>query len=187
MTLCPSDNACVEKCPGGYYVEGKGERVCRLCYFSCESCDGHHSQQCVTCKPGFFKHGGSCADTCPDRLDDTHVMRRSFVNGGYQLNMFDLLFSHFGNVSSKVCERCDPSCSKCVGRGNTKCLSCRQGYVYLKHSGQCLKSCPPGFYKDKWTATCLKCDPTCKTCSGEERLTDACLTLLTTKTNECCL
>ncbi|XP_024861243.1 proprotein convertase subtilisin/kexin type 5 [Kryptolebias marmoratus] len=139
------NNTCVETCPVGYYVEGKGEGVCQFCYFSCESCVGRHSEQCVTCRPEFFKHGSSCVKTCPD--------------------------SHFGNMSSMVCERCDPSCSKCSGSGNTKCLSCRQDYRYMKHWGQCLKSCPPGYYKDKWSANCLTCDPTCKTCSDGAALT----------------
>lgn len=155
----------------GYYVEVKGEHVCRRCYFSCESCDGRHSQQCITCKPGFFKHGSSCVETCPERLDHTHLMRRSFINGVLLAKQtLNLLCSHFGNRTSKVCERCDPSCTKCVGHGNTKCLSCRHDYLYMKHSRQCLKSCPSGYYKDKWSTNCLRCDPTCKTCSGKDRL-----------------
>lgn len=170
-TVCSADSTCVETCPVGYYVEAKGERVCRPCYYSCESCDGRHSKQCIACKPGFFKHGSSCVETCPERLERTHLMRRSFTNGVLLAKQtFNLLRSHFGNRTSKVCERCDPSCTKCFGHGNTRCLSCRHDYLYMKQSRQCLKSCPSGYYKDKWSTNCLKCDPTCKTCSGKDRL-----------------
>ncbi|XP_035999655.1 proprotein convertase subtilisin/kexin type 5b isoform X2 [Fundulus heteroclitus] len=128
---------CVKKCPAGYY-EDKAGRGCERCHFSCESCDGHHSQQCTACKPGFFKQAGSCVETCSE--------------------------SHFGNKTTLLCERCDPSCSQCVGGGNRNCLSCREDYVFMGQWGQCLKSCPPGYYKDFWSTDCHKCHPTCKTC-----------------------
>uniref|UniRef100_A0A3P9Q9K6 R-spondin Fu-CRD domain-containing protein n=1 Tax=Poecilia reticulata TaxID=8081 RepID=A0A3P9Q9K6_POERE len=133
---------CVKKCPVGYYVEDKVDPACERCHPSCESCFGHHSQHCKTCKPGFFKQASSCVETCSE--------------------------SHFGNKTTMLCERCDPSCSQCVGSGNTHCLNCREGYVYMRPWGQCLKRCPPGYYKDIWSTDCHKCHPTCKTCNGKE-------------------
>uniref|UniRef100_A0A3P9Q8L5 Growth factor receptor domain-containing protein n=1 Tax=Poecilia reticulata TaxID=8081 RepID=A0A3P9Q8L5_POERE len=118
--------------------------ACERCHPSCESCFGHHSQHCKTCKPGFFKQASSCVETCSE--------------------------SHFGNKTTMLCERCDPSCSQCVGSGNTHCLNCREGYVYMRPWGQCLKRCPPGYYKDIWSTDCHKCHPTCKTCNGKEKL-----------------
>lgn len=70
LCLCPSDNTCVQECPMGYYAEDKDERVCERCHFSCTSCTGRHSQQCVVCKPGFFKQGKSCVETCSERLEE---------------------------------------------------------------------------------------------------------------------
>ncbi|KAM7018734.1 proprotein convertase subtilisin/kexin type 5-like [Tautogolabrus adspersus] len=64
-----------------------------------------------------------------------------------------------------VCEHCDPSCSRCWAGGNRNCQSCREGYVYLRQQGQCLKSCPPGYYQRRHSNTCYKCHPTCKTCN----------------------
>uniref|UniRef100_A0A3Q2PEM2 TNFR-Cys domain-containing protein n=1 Tax=Fundulus heteroclitus TaxID=8078 RepID=A0A3Q2PEM2_FUNHE len=136
------NTTCVKKCPAGYY-EDKAGRGCERCHFSCESCDGHHSQQCTACKPGFFKQAGSCVETCSE--------------------------SHFGNKTTLLCERCDPSCSQCVGGGNRNCLSCRKDYVFMGQWGQCLKSCPPGYYKDFWSTDCHKCHPTCKTCKGKTK------------------
>uniref|UniRef100_A0A3B5KST8 Proprotein convertase subtilisin/kexin type 5 n=1 Tax=Xiphophorus couchianus TaxID=32473 RepID=A0A3B5KST8_9TELE len=138
------NTTCVKKCPLGYYIEDKVDRVCERCHPSCESCFGHHSQHCKTCKPGFFKQASSCVETCSE--------------------------SHFGNKTTMLCERCDPSCSQCVGSGNTHCLNCREGYVYMRPWGQCLKSCPPGYYKDIWSTDCHKCHHTCKTCNGKEKL-----------------
>ncbi|KAA8592193.1 hypothetical protein FQN60_017648 [Etheostoma spectabile] len=138
------NNTCMQECPVGYYAEDKDERACERCHFSCKSCVGRHSVQCVNCKTGFFKQGSSCVETCSE--------------------------SHFGNTTTMVCERCDPSCSQCWGRGNRNCLSCREGYVYLKQQGQCLQSCPPGYYQDSRSKTCHKGHPTCKTCSDKGAL-----------------
>ncbi|XP_078141236.1 proprotein convertase subtilisin/kexin type 5b isoform X1 [Centroberyx gerrardi] len=137
------NDTCVEECPVGYYGD-RDESACNHCHFSCESCVGRHSVQCVTCKPGHFRQGNSCAETCSE--------------------------SHFGNTTTRVCERCDPSCSRCWARGSRDCLSCREGYLYLRQWGQCLQSCPPGYYKDSWSKTCRKCHPTCKTCRDEGAL-----------------
>uniref|UniRef100_A0A671VLW9 Proprotein convertase subtilisin/kexin type 5b n=1 Tax=Sparus aurata TaxID=8175 RepID=A0A671VLW9_SPAAU len=136
------NNTCMSKCPVSYYAEDKEERWCERCHFSCQSCVGRHSVQCVTCKPGFFKQGISCVEVCPERFE--------------QLTKSPL--------------RCDPSCSQCWGQGNRNCLSCRGDFVYLRQWGQCLRSCPPGFYKDRWSKICHKCHSTCKTCRGEGAL-----------------
>ncbi|XP_063753552.1 proprotein convertase subtilisin/kexin type 5-like [Eleginops maclovinus] len=138
------NKTCVQECPVGLYAEDRDERVCERCHFSCKSCMGRHSLQCVDCRSGFFKQGSNCVETCSE--------------------------SHFGNTTTMACERCDPSCTKCWGRGNTNCLSCRDRYVYLRQSGQCLKSCPPSFYQHSRSKTCQKCHPTCKTCSDEGAL-----------------
>uniref|UniRef100_A0A8D3DY87 Proprotein convertase subtilisin/kexin type 5b n=1 Tax=Scophthalmus maximus TaxID=52904 RepID=A0A8D3DY87_SCOMX len=136
------NSTCVQQCPVGYYAEDEDERVCERCHFTCQSCVGRHSVQCRTCKPGYFKQGSSCVETCSE--------------------------SHFGNTTTRVCERCDPSCSQCWGRGSRNCLSCRQDYVYLRQWGRCLKSCPQTHYHDTRSNNCLRCHPTCKTCSGKE-------------------
>lgn len=138
------DNTCVPQCPEGYYIKDKDERVCGRCHFSCKTCTGHHSVECVICKPGFFKQGDTCVETCSE--------------------------GHFGNTATMVCERCDPSCSQCQGGGSGNCLSCREGYVYMKQWGQCLQSCPPGYYQVSHSMSCHKCHPTCKTCNENSAL-----------------
>ena len=70
LYLCPSDSTCMSKCPVSYYAEDKDERSCERCHFSCQSCVGRHSVQCVTCKPGFFKQGISCVEVCSERFGE---------------------------------------------------------------------------------------------------------------------
>ncbi|KAM9823350.1 proprotein convertase subtilisin/kexin type 5-like [Syngnathus typhle] len=134
------NSTCVHECPAGYYGDDKEERTCERCHLSCASCAGRHSVQCFACRATFFRQGSSCVQTCSE--------------------------SHFGNSSSMACERCDPACSRCRGPADTDCLSCRDGYVYMRQQSRCLKNCPPGYYHHRWTHTCLKCHPTCKTCTG---------------------
>uniref|UniRef100_A0A674NA07 Proprotein convertase subtilisin/kexin type 5b n=1 Tax=Takifugu rubripes TaxID=31033 RepID=A0A674NA07_TAKRU len=136
------NSTCVLSCPVGYYGVDRDERECERCHFSCQSCTGRHSVQCDTCKSGFFRQGSSCVEHCSERSAD-----------------------HFGNTITLVCETCDPSCNQCWGRGNKKCLSCRKDFVLVKKRGQCLQSCPTGFFLVERSRTCHKCHPTCKTCS----------------------
>lgn len=78
VTFCASDSTCVQECPVGYYAGDKDERACKRCHFSCKSCAGRHSLQCVDCKSGFFKQGSSCVETCSERLKNTQTHRMAF-------------------------------------------------------------------------------------------------------------
>ncbi|XP_061789194.1 proprotein convertase subtilisin/kexin type 5b isoform X2 [Nerophis lumbriciformis] len=138
------NSTCTVQCPVGYYGDDKDEGVCERCHWSCASCVGRHSVQCAACRPDYFRQGSSCVQTCSE--------------------------SHFGNTSIMACERCDPACRQCRGPADRDCLTCRDGFVYMKQSGRCLKTCPPGYYPHSWSNTCLKCHPTCKTCTGDGAL-----------------
>ncbi|XP_045081890.1 proprotein convertase subtilisin/kexin type 5-like [Coregonus clupeaformis] len=121
------------------------------------SCVGRHSVQCAACKPSLFKQGRSCVETCGDRTITSSLL-------------LSLSVSHFGNTTTGTCDRCDPSCGKCSGRGSGDCLNCRDGYLYLKQSGQCLQTCPTNYFPDTRAKICRKCHPTCKTCKDEGAL-----------------
>ncbi|KPP76934.1 hypothetical protein Z043_103678, partial [Scleropages formosus] len=79
-------------------------------------------------------------------------------------------YSHYNNVSSMVCGRCDPTCDECYGPANTQCRSCRKDYFFMKSNGRCYHSCPDNFYKDARKRTCERCHPTCKTCKDRSAL-----------------
>lgn len=74
--------------------------------------------------------------------------------------------SYYGNTDSRTCERCDPSCSECVGGSEDECLSCAAGLLYLRKEGRCLPSCPRGYHGDAEHETCEPCHASCRTCSG---------------------
>lgn len=163
--LLPSDGTCVLSCPVGFYSEDRDERECERCHFSCQSCVGRHSGQCVTCKAGFFRQGSSCVEHCSERSAARRDARRLLICSRLTSPP---PFSHFGNTMTMECDLCDPSCNQCWGRGNRKCLSCRKEFILVKKWGQCLQSCPTGFYLEERSRTCRKCHPTCKTCSGKD-------------------
>ncbi|MEJ1273336.1 hypothetical protein NN561_004200 [Cricetulus griseus] len=57
---------CVSNCPPGHYHADK--KRCRKCAPNCESCFGSHSDQCLSCKSGYFlnEETSSCVIQCPD-------------------------------------------------------------------------------------------------------------------------
>lgn len=97
LCLCPSDSTCVQECPVGYYAEDRDERVCERCHFSCKSCAGRHSVQCVTCKTGFFKQGSSCVEFCSERLEEHTDTQSLHIKEHHKLNTlsaFQSLWQH---------------------------------------------------------------------------------------------
>ena len=79
----------------------------------------------------------------------------------------------FSVVDSR-CIVCDPTCLQCTGTGAKQCTACYSGaYLYSKN-GQCLISCPAGYWKDTLLNTCQQCynsnssssSFSCETCSG---------------------
>uniref|UniRef100_A0A4W6GBR1 Proprotein convertase subtilisin/kexin type 5b n=1 Tax=Lates calcarifer TaxID=8187 RepID=A0A4W6GBR1_LATCA len=75
------DRSCMSHCPEGYFTK---QQECMRCHADCASCDGpgiddcdvcrnpkavRYNGECLcdTCKPGFFKQGSSCVETCSER------------------------------------------------------------------------------------------------------------------------
>ncbi|XP_051950680.1 proprotein convertase subtilisin/kexin type 5-like [Xyrauchen texanus] len=128
-------------CPDGYYVN-KDKQECVQCHVNCASCSGHHSNDCLTCKPGLLLLGHSCFPSCPASF---------FVNANYE------------------CEACDHTCEECSA-SSSSCLSCRDGYFLLRKSGNCLHKCPSNYFPDTFDRECRRCHTTCETCSGNGAL-----------------
>lgn len=57
-----TDTTCVEDCPEGYYA--KDSHLCAPCHISCRTCDGRHSMQCRSCRPGWFQLENECLLQC---------------------------------------------------------------------------------------------------------------------------
>ena len=152
----PPKGSCSEKCPEGYYPVDSPTWKCLQCWqasfspYSCATCKGGESNNCITCNPGAYLHEGQCIYPCPD---------------GY-----------YADSETKKCVQCHQSgkspysCQTCTGGGNDQCTSCMKTYYLYK--GQCLSICDEGF----WADLDSKCQPCwantkgnpygCKTCSG---------------------
>lgn len=91
---------------------------CGACDAKCESCTGPNSDQCITCKSGFFELKGTCHSKCPD--------------------------FYYPHQKRHECLDCPVGCVSC---NLTVCHSCDQGFT-LNKKGRCLKigsqQCQPG-------------------------------------------
>ena len=156
-----SNGSCIYPCPKGYWGR-ESPRECVLCHERCATCThGSASNQCTSCDPPYYLHEGECRDECPP---------------GY-----------WGN-SNSTCQKCWTSdvfpfsCETCTGGGNAECKTCNSDYfLHPNIGGQCLNSCPDGYWKDSSEKKCQPCwtsdsEPyySCSTCSAGE--SDKCLT-----------
>ena len=142
-----ADRRCVGSCPLGTYDDG--DRKCRNCDPSCESCTGAGPQACSACTSEllFVQDSNECLQEC---------------RGGY-----------FGNGG--LCWACSSTCATCVDA--TTCTGCKDGTFLFE--GECTETCPQnraisptwpdGIMPSTYPAEggiCKPCDISCQTCSA---------------------
>jgi len=66
------------------------------------------------------------------------------------------------------CKNCDSTCATCSGSLATNCYSCSGSLQFQSSSNTCISSCPDGYSDYLSSGSCLKCNSTCKTCSGAD-------------------
>ncbi|NXV43083.1 PCSK5 convertase, partial [Uria aalge] len=95
---------CVSTCPPGHYNADK--KRCKKCSPNCETCVGGHSDQCMTCKSGYYLNEvtNSCITNCPD---------------GFYLDKNKI-----------VCRKCSENCKTCVEY--QICTECKHGLRIVK-------------------------------------------------------
>ncbi|XP_030622204.1 extracellular matrix organizing protein FRAS1 [Chanos chanos] len=168
---------CLQKCPQGFFPQG---RVCAACQpscstcendFECTSCGGSlilNNRQCVTtCDRGFYQDHTqclSCDETCsscrgPGQheclscADPSHLLKDGFC-------VTDCGPGFYAKQGS--CYACDPSCAACFP-DNPSCTTCPSDYTL--HHGKCIPQCPEHHYKDIH-GRCQACHSACAACSG---------------------
>ncbi|KAL4505776.1 hypothetical protein ABPG73_004661 [Tetrahymena malaccensis] len=149
-TLYLDDYQCVINCQNKKYKDDATMR-CEKCNIQCGNCTGPFSNQCTTCdlEDGFLL-GTTCVQDCGD---------------GY----FPV------SDPSYICQLCHKSCKTCKSPGlNTSCTSCNN--QYLTPQGQCMDTCPIGYYQDPSIYQCKQCHETCETCSDQYSI--SCLTCI---------
>ncbi|XP_074022904.1 proprotein convertase subtilisin/kexin type 5 isoform X1 [Numenius arquata] len=179
---------CVSTCPPGHYNADK--KRCKKCSPNCETCVGGHSDQCMTCKSGYYLNEvtNSCITNCPDGfyLDKNKIVCRKCSENcktcvEYQIcTECKLGLSLHGTkcairceegkyYNGRECEPCHRSCATCAGAGVDACINCTQGY--FMEDGRCVQSCSSGYYLDHSTESgyksCKRCDASCLDCSGQ--------------------
>ena len=152
---------CIDNCPPGYYKDDLTNR-CLKCFensadnpYSCKTCIGPSSNQCTACLSGTFLSGGECTIPCPP--------------------------GSWPDTSTNICANCyyntvGPlfSCVTCTTGASNNCLSCNSGnFLHPTPIGECIASCPDGYWGDASTNTCQMCYQntanlalSCLTCDG---------------------
>ncbi|NXE56364.1 PCSK5 convertase, partial [Casuarius casuarius] len=179
---------CVSNCPPGHYNADK--KRCKKCSPNCETCVGGHSDQCMTCKSGYYLNEvtNSCITSCPDGfyLDKSKIVCRKCSENCKTCVEFQIcteckhgLSLHGSKCAirceegkyhnGRECEPCHRSCATCAGAGVDSCINCTQGY--FMEDGRCVQSCSSGYYLDhspeSGYKTCKRCDASCVECSGQ--------------------
>ncbi|KAG8130660.1 hypothetical protein E2320_017249 [Naja naja] len=178
---------CVPNCPPGHYSADK--KRCKKCSPNCETCFGSHSDQCSTCKPGYFinEESRSCITSCPDNfyLDNNKIVCRKCSENCRSCTEFHTCTECRYGLSlqgtrcvirceagkyynGRDCEPCHHSCASCEGPGADACINCTE--EYFMENGKCVATCRNGYYLDhsleNGYKTCKRCDVSCFGCSG---------------------
>ncbi|ETE68280.1 Proprotein convertase subtilisin/kexin type 5, partial [Ophiophagus hannah] len=178
---------CVPNCPPGHYSADK--KRCKKCSPNCETCFGSHSDQCSTCKPGYFinEESRSCITSCPDSfyLDNNKIVCRKCSENCRSCTEFHTCTECRYGLSlqgtrcvirceagkyynGRDCEPCHHSCASCEGPGADACINCTE--EYFMENGKCVATCRNGYYLDhsleNGYKTCKRCDVSCFGCSG---------------------
>ncbi|XP_056379292.1 proprotein convertase subtilisin/kexin type 5 isoform X1 [Hyla sarda] len=180
---------CVSECPSGHYFAEK--KRCKKCFPNCETCVGSRSDQCTSCKPGYYlnEETNSCTTNCPDGFylnENKKLCRKCHENcktctsadnctecrHGLSLQGSRCLIScedgKYYSMVKKECEPCHRSCATCSGAGIDNCINCAKEMFF--EDGRCVTLCGSQYYiappKANGFKTCKRCDGSCLSCSG---------------------
>jgi len=144
--LVQNINACVLKCPDGYWKNFL-QNKCMLCNSSCKICLDN-TNNCQECAEGYVtlkENKKKCLKECPS---------------GYKLNSIE-----------KYCEPdCTSPCNTCTDSNN--CIDCIENHYLITTSNNinnCVANCPDGLYNDIVNLKCKSCPINCKTCKNAEK------------------
>lgn len=117
------------------------EGDCYECFTGCRSCFGRSYNECLTCLLGYYYHGFSCWQVCPQGT--------------------------FPSAELGACVRCNPTCLSCRGPSNLDCKECQVTFLRLyaqTNSSQylCTPACPSKYYESmQRVLECRQCPALC--------------------------
>ncbi|CAK66675.1 unnamed protein product (macronuclear) [Paramecium tetraurelia] len=120
--------------------------TCSLCHYSCLSCKGRFSSDCISCWDQDKRTLSGTTCICQPGYFDTGIAK---------------------------CSQCNFSCLTCAVL-NTQCLSCPPQSLRVLKQSQC--QCQSGYYSDGINIICQKCHYSCMTCYQLDTKCDTCST-----------
>merc|ERR1712142_1029027 len=185
---------CVENCGYNHFVrnetvqDGQVMLTCENCHFSCASCSGPSSTDCLQCPPSSFLDAYhqclDCASPCQNcsgaptvctscvegfRLEESTCLSSgaTVCDPGTYLDLAESGGATEG-VGPGKCLSCHESCATCTGRTINECLTCPPGAL-LQNRSTCVQTCDTGYYEAKgYCFPCTKVPTTCLACIGPE-------------------
>lgn len=164
---------CVRKCPEGSYENknsGNSFSECLPCSSNCKICES--SKICIVCKGKDLElFNGICIDKCPENT--VSVTKIITVNSSKRLSYLSTSIVSNSNIdlnlnplqTIKICQICDDNCLVCSLNPQEGCNICK-GQFY-SYKGECVTTCPEGFFKDDLRKLCVPCDSKCKICQSK--------------------
>ena len=139
-------------CDPGFYLDGGV--LCEACPGSCNTCSDFDA--CTTCNITYANPTSNALCECPEGSVEINYVCQ--CSGGYTIS--------YNNTSPLYyCEKCDGSCSTCIGTADTDCVTCAANLEYNFTTRLC-NVCPDGSYFSNYQ--CLSCSLDCRTCTGYE-------------------
>ncbi|KCV67746.1 hypothetical protein H696_05856 [Fonticula alba] len=154
----PAGTMCVTSCPQGMFSDlARGE--CRPCHGSCRECIGPGADNCLSCTNAedlLFR--GACMAACPAGHFAPARARAAAPK----------------DAGPRQCEPCPTGCTTCdpapsdagtKTRSDLSCTSCSEGFLLLPGPpGDCVFSCPTGFWPNVPERRCIRCSAACSRC-----------------------
>jgi hypothetical protein len=179
---------CIAGDCGVGFVLAPMEGKCKPCMQgNCNRCDASNQLQCLDCQQPFMLYNGLCLSKCPTAtfyVDSECVTcpEECIECGGSQcLRCKSGLLLKNGNcvkacgeksyLSGEECHACpDDHCKTCP---SGTCKECLSGFVLDLATGSCVNvtSCPAHFFGDSQSGTCVRCQPSCDSCSSYDKCT----------------
>lgn len=149
-------------CKDGYYKVPGNKLLCWPCSFSCQTCSGDQSNQCITCKDpntsvlegictcnqGYYKTEKfceKCNTTCLSCISKDHCTSCSDISMILSNGECECPIKTYFNTSH--CESCPEKCQIC--KSLSSCSQCLDGYFLYNN-------------------LCYPCNTACLACNGPE-------------------
>lgn len=183
------DSSCGDPCPEGSYPFSI-ESPCVSCHESCKGCIGGSDRECIdckgdlvlnedfscteTCKEGTYealskicKKCKSTCVTCSNGRDCDSCPRGKLLRLDKSCENECSIGSYMKNDKRK-CGPCPQYCDECAGPGQGDCVKCSERALTHQDDLSCYPICKPNYHQLPELPICVRCPPTCKTCSGPE-------------------